>query len=57
MLHAWHTHGYDHAEAEYHARFDNYKTGASPRIVVAGKLAFLRQVRGTDDRIFRRLYS
>jgi hypothetical protein len=57
MLHAWMKWGHDGAEAEYHARFDTYGRHAEFRKVVAGKLAYLRQVRGPDDRAFRRIYD
>ena len=57
ILHAWHAHEYENAEAEYRRRFDLKNTGASLRLVVQGKLAFLRQIRGVDDRVFRRLYG
>ena len=54
MLHAWHAHGYEDADLEYRRRFG----GVSPlSLVVRGKLAFLKQIRGADDRIFRRLYG
>lgn len=54
MLHAWHAHGHEDADREYRRRFG----GTSPfSLVVRGKLAFLKQIRGADDRIFRRLYG
>lgn len=54
MLHAWHAHGHEDADREYRRQFG----GTSPlSLVLRGKLAFLKQVRGADDRIFRRLYG
>ncbi|MBI4199893.1 MAG: RNA-directed DNA polymerase [Chloroflexi bacterium] len=57
MLHKWKAHGYEAAEVEFHTKFDVYGRGANYRNVVSGKLAFLRNVRGIDDRVFRRLYG
>ena len=54
VLHAWKAYGYAAAEAEYHRRSGG---GSSLSLVVRGKLAFLKQIRGADDRIFRRLYG
>ena len=54
ILHAWRKHGYDLAQDEYRRRHGG---GHSLLRVVQGKLAFIKQVRGRDDRIFRRLYG
>ena len=57
MLHAWHQYGYVNAEATYHATYDRLGKQPEFRKVVAGKLAYLRQIRSADDRLFRRLYD
>jgi hypothetical protein len=57
LMHAWRKHGRASAQAEYQRRFDVYGTGADIAAVLAGHLAFLRSVRGVDDRVFRRLYD
>ena len=57
MLHAWKEHGHDAAQTEYNNKFDAYAKHAPFRLVIAGKLAYLRQIRTVDDRIFRRLYG
>ena len=54
ILHAWRAYKYEGAELEYRRR---YGGGASLRRVMQGKLAFLKQIRGVDDSIFRRLYG
>ena len=54
VLHAWHAYGYEDAEQEYRKRSGGER---SLRRFVQGKLAFLKQIRGVDDSIFRRLYG
>ena len=54
ILHAWHKYGYRNAESEYRRRSSS---DASLLLTVRGKLAFLKQIRGVDDNIFRRLYG
>ena len=54
VLHAWRAHGYEDAEQEYRKRSGGE---GSLRRFVQGKLAFLKQIRGVDDSIFRRLYG
>ena len=54
VLHAWRAHGYKDAEQEYRKRSGGE---GSLRRFVQGKLAFLKQIRGVDDSIFRRLYG
>ena len=53
MLHAWHQHGYVNAEAAYHATYDRLGKQSEFRKVVAGKLAYLRQIRRADNRARR----
>lgn len=54
ILHAWRKYGYGNAQAEYRNRHGD---GHSLLRAVQGKLAFVKQVRGGDDLIFRRLYG
>lgn len=54
MLHAWEKHGYEAAQREFLERYDDKHRPkeVSVRVyekVVRGKLAFLKQVRGSDD--------
>lgn len=60
MLHAWQKHGYEAAQSEFLAKYDqkHRPKQVSARVferVVRGKLEFLRQVRGEDDNRYRRL--
>ena len=57
MLHAWKAHGYDAASQRYLERYDPYAQKSEFGHMVAGRLAFLRDIRGVDDRIYRRLYG
>lgn len=57
MLHAWKQWGHDAAQATYQSNLETEHVPAEFRRVVSGKLGFLRDVRGVDDRIFRRLYG
>ena len=57
MLHAWKRWGHDAAQTTYQANSQTEDVNSEFRRVVSGKLGFLRDVRGVDDRIFRRLYG
>ena len=54
MIHAWSKFGLEHAEAEYHGKFFlGQKRGGEPppfRMVVRGKMEFLKMVKGTTTR-------
>ena len=58
MLHAWNKYGYEAAENEYHQKYcykqpdKSYKTLASFRQVIKGKIEFIRMVRGREDGIY-----
>lgn len=59
MLYAWEKWGYENAEKEYLLKYF-FKKNYSPykpnfSRVVKGKLAFLKMVRGQDDKIYRNL--
>ena len=57
MINAWQSHGLDAATATYIKHFDLNNKRSDFKKVLAGRLAFLRLVRGVDDRVFRRLYD
>ncbi len=55
MIHAWERFGYEAAQDEFLEKYDTKHRPAGStedvfRLVVQGKLAFLKQVRGPDDR-------
>jgi len=59
MIHAWERHGLVAAQEVFSAKYDTgHRASTVPKDfqhVVAGKLAFLRSVRGGEDRIFNNL--
>jgi hypothetical protein len=57
MLHAWKKFGANGADAVYLQKYAPPGPQAPYPQIVGGKLSYIRQVRGVDDRIFRRLYS
>ena len=62
MLHAWETYGYPEAEREFWSRYHRQHRkpdGRAPsfRKVVAGKLEFIRMIRGSQSLAYQRLYA
>lgn len=57
ITHSWRAHGVDAAQARYLEAYDTSSNQADFRDVLAGHLAFVRSVRGKDDRLYRRLYD
>jgi RNA-directed DNA polymerase len=62
LLHAWEKYGYDAAEGELRARHHRkHRRPGSPLVsllaVAAGKLEFLRMVRGASDLVYTRLWN
>jgi RNA-directed DNA polymerase len=62
MLHAWETHGKEAAEAELRARHHRkHRRPGSPPVsllaVIAGKLEFIRMIRGTGDPLYTKLWN
>jgi RNA-directed DNA polymerase len=62
MLHAWEKFGHDEAQKEFYRKYDrrsrNPDQGAPDfRDVVRGKLAFLKMVRGKNDRVYLNLLT
>jgi RNA-directed DNA polymerase len=59
MLHAWDSHGYEDAEAEFLREYDTKSRNpekGDPILseVIRGKLEFLSMVRGEDDSVYRK---
>jgi RNA-directed DNA polymerase len=62
MLHAWERYGHDRAEAELRARHHRkHRRPGSPEVklrdVAAGKIEFIRMVRGSSDVLHTRLWN
>jgi len=61
MIHAWEKHGLGPAEQHFRQFYDTRarSKGVPPsfRLVIKGKLDYLRMVRGEKDRLYRRLHN
>lgn len=55
MLYAWKTFGYPAAAQEYKDKYDYSQQGTEFINVVAGKISFVRQIKGVDDAVFQKL--
>lgn len=55
MIHSWERFGLEAAQSDFESKYGG--SGRSLEFVVLGKLAHLKQIKGRDDLVFRRLYN